>query len=284
LWKVYPNVRSRLWDLEQIRHIIEPHATAVIFEESDISVRQHDMLHVGVSQRLQTKRGPANNRRTVDWMRLDIDGTWVNHPDEVSDAMPGADRFIWNKPSIPLRVLSTPEIFNGDLIPGLPTVERYGPRRDYFGADYVWRVSDTSAVLSDMSYDIQSGVVQQANFGFSRLVWPNLSYYIGSRYLRRISVLGEKGTNAFTFAATYVLDPRYTIVFGQQYDFDYGASIRSDLTIIRRYHRANFAITFSTDQTLDQQAVVLSIWPQGVPELALGHRRLARLGGPVEGY
>ncbi len=283
LWKVYPNVRSRLWDLDQIRHIIEPHATAVIFEESDISVRQHDVLHVGVSQRLQTKRGPANNRRTVDWMRLDIDGTWVNHPDEVSDGMPGADRFIWNKPSIPLRVLSAPEIFNGDLIPGLPTFERYGPRRDYFGADFVWRVSDTTAVLSDMNYDIQSGVVQQANFGFSRLVWPNLSYYIGSRYLRRTSILGEKGSNAFTFAATYVLDPRYTLVFGQQYDLDYGASIRSDISIIRRYHRANFAITFSADESIDQQSIVLSIWPQGVPEMGLGHRRLAKLG-PVGSY
>lgn len=284
LWKVYPYVRSRLWDLHQIRHIVEPHASAVIFEESDLSVRQHDVLHVGLSQRLQTKRGPAENRRTVDWMRLDIDGTWVSNPDEVSDAMPGADRFIWNKPSVPLRVMSAPEIFNGDLTPGLPSFERFGPRRDYFGADYVWRVSDTTAILSDINYDIQSGVVQQANFGFSRLLWPDLSYYIGSRYLRRVSVLGEKGSNAFTFAATYALDPRYTIVFGQQYDFDYGASIRSDITIIRRYHRANFAITFSADQTLDEQAIVLSVWPQGVPELAVGHRRLAKLGGPAEGY
>jgi hypothetical protein len=138
-----------------------------------------------------------------------------------------------------------------------------------------------------MYFDMQSGVVQQLNFGFSRLVWPNLSYYIGSRYLRRveIDVAGdeEKGSNAFTFAATYVLDPRYTIVFSQQFDFDYGANVRSDVTLIRRYHRMYCSLTYSADESLDRQAVVFSIWPQGIPEMALGPRRYTGLSGPA-GY
>jgi hypothetical protein len=103
--------------------------------------------------------------------------------------------------------------------------------------------------------------------------WPNLSYYIGSRYLKRFQVLDEKGSNVFTFAATYILDPRYTLVFSQQFDFDYGANLRSDITIIRRYHRLFYALTYSADESLDDQAIVFSIWPQGVPELALGPRR-----------
>ena len=148
-----------------------------------------------------------------------------------------------------------------------------------FGADYIWRVSDTAAVLSDMNYDMQSGVVQQYNIGYSRLVWPDLSCYFGSRYLRRVNVLNEKGSNALTFAATYVLDPRYTLVFSQQFDFDYGANIRSDVTVIRRYHRIYCGFTYSADASLDRQAVVFSIWPQGVPELALGERRYMKLGG-----
>jgi hypothetical protein len=32
-------------------------------------------------------------------------------------------------------------------------------------------------------------------------------------------------------------------------------------------------LTYSADDSLDDQAVVFSIWPQGVPELALGPRR-----------
>ena len=91
--------------------------------------------------------------------------------------------------------------------------------------------------------------------------------------------MGEKGSNAFTFAATYVLDPRYTVVFSQQFDFDYGANIRSDITLVRRYHRMYCGITYSADESLDKEAIVFSIWPQGVSELAIGSERYMGLGG-----
>ena len=280
-WKVYPDVKSRLWDLKGLRHIVTPQLTAVLYKESDLVVEQRDTLNVGISQRLQTKRGPADKQRTVDWMRLDTDFTWVNNSDDAATS--GPDRFIWNRPIVPLRVLSAPDIFQSDLSGLLPHFERFGPRRNYFGADYIWRPSDTTAVLSDMNFDMQSGVVQQFNIGFSHLRWPNLSYYIGSRYLRRIEILGERGSNAFTFAATYVLDPRYTVVFAQQFDFDYGANIRSEMTLIRRYHRVYWGLTISVDESLDRQAIVFSIWPQGVPELAIGQRRYMGLSSPA-GY
>jgi hypothetical protein len=61
--------------LSQLRHIIKPYFTAVGFAESDSVAEQRDTLSIGISQRLQTKRGPADDRRTVDWMRLDTDIT-----------------------------------------------------------------------------------------------------------------------------------------------------------------------------------------------------------------
>ena len=272
-WKVFDDVKSDLWDLNQLRHIIQPHLTAVGFFESDSVIKQRDTLSAGISQRLQTKRGSGRNIRTVDWMRLDMDVTWVN---DSGDASAGADQFIWNKPFIPLV-----NVFSDTL----PQQDRrgsviYGPQRNYFEADYIWKMSDTTAVLSDMNYDMQSGVVQQYNVGFSHLRWPNLSYYIGSRYLRRIdNDYGEKGSNAVTFAFTYLLDPRYTLVYSGQLDFDYGATVRSDITLIRRYHRLYWSVTFSADESLDRQSVVFSLWPQGVPDLAIGPSRYMGLGG-----
>ena len=56
-WKVFPNVKSRLWDLNQLRHIISPYMTAVGHIQSDSVIEQRDMVNVGISQRLQTKRG-----------------------------------------------------------------------------------------------------------------------------------------------------------------------------------------------------------------------------------
>jgi hypothetical protein len=281
--RVFP----RLWDLSQLRHIVRPYLTAVVYGESDDVVEQRDAVSAGISQRLLTKRGPEGRQQTVEWMRLDTEVTFLNHTGEAEDSSP--DRYIWARPIVPLRVLSAPEIFNGDMIShdgrratGLHRFENWGPRRDYFSADYIWRVSDTSAILSDLNFDIQSCVVQQFNIGFSHLVWPNLSYYIGSRYLRRVRVLDETGSNAFVFAATYILDPRYTVVFAQEYDLDYGVSVRSDVTLLRQYHRMYYGLTFSADESLDRKAVMFSIWPQGVPEMGIGQRRYTGLTGPAE--
>jgi len=275
-WKVYPNVKSRIWDLNQLRHIIKPYMTVVSYAGSDSVIEQRDALHIGISQRLQTKRGVGSKQRTVDWMRLDTEFTWVSDTAGASDSGPGPDRFIWNKPFIPMV---------NTLSGMVPQQDRrssriFGPRRNYFGADYLWRLSDTTAILSDLNYDMQSGVVQQFNVGFSHLRWPNLSYYIGSRYLRRLdNRLGEKGSNAVTFAATYVLDPRYTVVFSQQFDFDYGQNVRSDITLLRRYHRVYWGLTYSVDESMDRAAIIFSIWPQGVRELGMGPKRYMGMGG-----
>ncbi len=274
-WKVFPGVKSRLWDLNQMRHIISPHLTAVGFAENDSTGEQRDAINVGISQRLQTRRGPVGKERTVDWMRLDMDITWVNNS---GDTSAGPDRFIWNKPFIPLLNRYSTNVPQLDRRGG----DIFGPRRNSFCADYIWRLTDTTALLSDMNFDIQSSVVQQFNVGFSHMRWPNLSYYVGSRYLRRFdNGLGEEGSNAFVFAATYVLDPRYTIVFSQQFDFDYGENVRSDITLIRRYHRIYWGITFSADESLDSHAIVFSLWPEGVPGLGIGPRRYMDLGPSV---
>ncbi len=272
-WRVYPNVRSRFWDLDQLRHVVSPQLTAVAYTQSHRAGEQRDVLDLGIYQRWQTKRGPGgpDGRRTVDWLKLDLDFVWVN---DSADAGAGPDRILWNQPFIPLTNPS------GSVL--LPQDRRatglFGPRRNYIGADAVLRLTDTTSILADAHYDMQSGVFGQVDVGFSRLCWPNLSYYVGSRYLRRVVSGRERGSNAVTFAATYVIDPRYTAVFSQQYDFDYGQSTRSDITLIRRYHRMNLAMTLSADESLDEQSFVVSLWPQGVPELAFGLRRYMELG------
>jgi hypothetical protein len=276
-WKVYPNVKSQIWDLNQMRHLIKPYLTAVAYTQNESVIEQRDTLNVGISQRLQTKRGSDEKQRNVDWMRLDMDATWVSNS---GDDSAGADKFIFNKPFIP------PINTFSQMIPlqDRRSSNIFGPRRNYVGADYSWLLSDTTAVLSDMDYDMQSGVVQQFNVGVSHLRWPNLQYYIGSRYLKRLdNGYGEYGSNAFTFAVTYVLDPRYTVVYSQQLDFDYGETVRSELTLIRQYHRLYWGLTFSADESLDRQFIVFSLWPQGVPGLAFGEGRYVGLGGSA-GY
>ena len=169
----------------------------------------------------------------------------------------------------------------GDIDHGLKKFETYGPARDYFDTDYMWQISDSTALLSSGYYDIHSERVEQFDIGFSRTRLPDLSYYIGTRYLRDVQVLNQHGSNAFVFAASYVLDSRYTIVFSQQYDFEYRANVESEIMLIRRYHRMYWSISARTDASLDSQSIMFNIWPEGVPEIVSGgSRRYTGLTGP----
>jgi len=271
-WCIYPEVKSRLWDLNQLRHVITPTVTAVTYVASDIVAEQRDTLDLEIAQRWQTKRGPAESLRTVDWLELNTDFVWVNESDPESA---GPDQILWNRPFIPLANRS------GSVIAPLDrrSTDLFGPRQNYAGTDAVLRLTDATSIMGDTYFGMQTSAIEQADIGFSRLCWPDLSYYVGTRYLRRFNFGREvRSSKALTFAITYILDPRYTLVFSDQYDYGLNANIATELTLIRKYHRMSLALTFSIDGSLDERRVVLGLWPEGVPELALGLRRYMGLG------
>jgi len=289
-WKEDPFVWSELWDLNGLRHIVTPYAEVVCYQSSDAVVDMRDTIHVGVSQRWQTHRGSEEKQRTVDWLRLDTEATWVTDdgPSSISPAgsmldpiygttqLYGPAAFVYNDPSIPLLLRRNTGF--------------YGLVRDTFNSEMFWRVSDSLSVLSDMNIDMNSGHVQQFDIGLSRYVYPDISYYVGTRYLRPLMLnidenddsiidVHEEGSQSFVGAITYRLSPRYTATFSQEYNFDYGRAVRSDLTVVRQYHRMFYAVSFSFDQSLKRNAVLFSIWPQGVEQLAVGSRKYAGLTG-----
>jgi hypothetical protein len=277
-WRTYPNIQSKFWDIDGIRHIIKPYANAAIFAESDDVVEQKDTYTLGVLQRWQTKRGQGEKRRSLDWMRLKMEYTMVSNDNSDIDR---PDNALWNNPLIPLSVLSVPAISNGDLA-GYRRFQLFGPQKDSFNADYIWRLSDTTAILSDLNYGTKDNELEQFNIGLSRLVWPNLSYYIGMRYLKNVQNEDENGSNAFTFAMTYKLNPRYMISMAHQYDFKTKKRITSQVSLIRRYHRLYYGLTYSIDESLDRRAIVLNIWPEGVGELGFGSKTFMGLDSPTD--
>jgi len=264
IWRAYPEVQSQFWDLNQMRHVIEPYAVTVSYWEEEAVAQQRDVLNVGATQRWQTKRGVGNKQRTVDWLRWDLNATWVN---EASEQWNGPSHMMWNRPLVPIRQAYT------SVVPGQDrrTSDFYGATRNYLGTDLVWRISDSTAILGDCYFDSAAGVVRQTQWGISHLRWPDLNLYLGSSYLRDVqNSEGQVGTHALTFSALYKLDPRYAMVLSHQYDTDYGASIRSELTLLRKYHRLNYGLTFRVDESLDTSSVVFSLWPEGIQELGMG--------------
>ncbi|MDD5010690.1 MAG: LPS assembly protein LptD [Phycisphaerae bacterium] len=275
-WKHF-DVRSKFWDVNGIRHIVKPYANASVFVENSEEVKQRDVFSFGVLQRWQTKRGSEEKSRILDWMRLNLEYSAVSNDTDIKRA----DRVLWNNSFAPLSNILAPDIFFGDLT-GYRTFETFGPQRDSFNADYIWRLSDTTAILSDLNYDVKDNAIEQFNIGLSRLVWPNLSYYIGTRYMRSVEIDGEKGSNAVTFAMTYRLSPRYTISFAHQYDLERDGTITTQVSLIRRYHRLYYGLTYGIDESLDRRTIMLSIWPEGLGELGFGSRSLVGLETPKE--
>lgn len=278
-WKDDPYVRSELWDLRGIRHIVTPYFETVAYSANDAGADMRDTTSVGLLQRWQTHRGSEENLRTLDWIRLDVEATWVKDDTDssIGPAMTyGPAAFVYNDPSIPL-LLRRDEAF-------------YGMVRDTVNGEFIWRLTDTMSMLSDMNYDMESGHIQQLDLGVSRYVYPDISYYVGSRYLRPLLVqvdengddifdINEKGSHSFVTAVTYRISPRYTATFSQEYNFDFGKSIRSDFALLRQYHRLFYALSFSFDHSLKRNMVMISVWPQGIDELSLGSRKYTALTG-----
>jgi hypothetical protein len=273
-WKEDSSVQSRLWDIDGIRHILMPHVETVAYGQNEAGIDQRNVLNAGLSQRWQTHRGQGEDRRIVDWLRLDVDSTWIDRAadsDIDQTSLYGPGRFIFNDASIPVFLRRNDRYF--------------GIVRNSVTADTEWRLTDTTSVLGDINYDVQSGVVQQLDIGMSRYVYPDLSLYLGSRYLRPIIVdipeedIHEKGSQAVVGAVTYKLGERYWVTLSQEYNFDFGKSVSSNFALIRQYHRLFYSIEASFDQSLQRNGVMFSIWPQGVKEMSLGSRRYTGLVG-----
>jgi len=271
-WRIYASSRSGFWDLDGLRHVVTPQVMAVSTWQTEPEAQQRDVLALGWCQRLQTRRGTGDRRRTVDWLEWNVDAVWVHHA--AADAA-SPNYLIWSEPWVPLVDRFTRR---------LPPVDRrtstlFAAYRNHIGSDLSWRLTDSTTILADGYYDLQDHVVRQFNIGISHVRWPDFGYYIGSRYIRDFdNGLGERGTHAVTVAATYKIDPRYAVVWSEQYDFDYEAGIRTALTLVRRYHRLNYGLTFGLDESLDEVSIVFGLWPQGVPELGTGLGRHMDLG------
>lgn len=267
-WKEYPNAKSRLWDVNGIRHIVKPHAELVMYQESDDTAEMRDMMNFGVLHRWQTRRGQGAARETIDWMRLDTNLTFLN---DNADETAGPAYFIWNDPSIPTLLRRRNTIF--------------GPVRNAFTADYMWRVSNSMSLLSDMHYDLQDASLQQYNFGISRYVYPDISYYFGGRYLKNSVVdipednIFERGSYSLVGALTYRMNSRYTLAFSQEYNIEYKELVLIDVSLIRHYHRMYYALGYTNDYSRDRETLLFSIWPEGVRELALGTRSYGGITG-----
>ncbi len=260
LWRVYPEKRSTLFDINGVRHIIKPDITAWLaqsnrdsdelypFDDMVEGINGVDGVTVGVRQRWQTKRGADDNRRIVDFLTFDVEMGLFNDAD--GDVTTNG-----------FTSFSRPES---------------SVARNYVNSSVIWRINDRTALLNELNYDMSDRQIDIANVSFVAERPPRLSYLVGYRYIN------ESDSNLLGFDMNYRITEKHTLAVRELFDLDRGRTLDFTLALIRKFPRWFGAITFELDDAEGDFGVSLSLWPEGLPQAALGSRRFTGLGGSTQ--
>jgi len=253
LWRVYNDVDSRLFDIHRLKHIVTPEVAFFAGDTNGVApgellpmdpdIEQHLMRQggysIGVRQRLETKRGRPGRRRTVDWMRLDVTAGGFRD----TSTLPADGRFFTYRPE-------------------------YGLARSFINADYLWNISDSTTLLSDLNHDPRTGQVGKASVSLNVARDPRLAYFGGVRYIRPLD------SSVAMFGASYQLSRKYAVTFYEQYDLDFkgGDNLATQLTLTRKLPRWYLGLSVVFDQSGegDDVGMYLMLWPEGAPEVKIG--------------
>ena len=254
---VYPNVKSTLWDLNGVRHVVKLDLVAWIsgsnrdpedlfpFDDTVEGIDETDGVTLGVRQRWQTKRGAGDNRRTVDFLTLDTEVGIFN----------GAERL---ERTHGFTSFSRPE---------------NSITQDYINNSLIYRVNDRTALLSELNFDLNDGEVDILNIALAVERSPRLNYLFGYRLIE------ETDSNLISFDMNYRLSEKHTLAIRERFDLDRGRTLDFTVALIRKLPRWFGAISFAVDEAEDDFGVSFSLWPEGLPRAKLGSRRFTGIPG-----
>lgn len=259
LWRTYPDFRSELLDIHGVRHLIKPTVTAWVsgssvdstdlypFDDTVDRIDDFDGATFGVRQRWQTHRGEGEQRRVVDVLTSDMRiGAFNEAPDRARTN--GYTSFSRPEESI---------------------------ARNFISSSTIWRINDRTALLTESNYDLNDQHIDIYNVSLAVERSPRLSYLVGYRYIN------ETDSNLLAFDMNYRMTEKHMLALREAFDLDEGRTLDFTVGLIRRFPRWYGAISFALDNAEDDFGVSLSIWPEGLPQAALGSRRFTGLASSM---
>ncbi|NLF30302.1 MAG: hypothetical protein GX591_05360, partial [Planctomycetes bacterium] len=99
---------------------------------------------------------------------------------------------------------------------------------------------------------------------------PRYRWYLGTRYIDDLE------SWVWTAGLNYRLSSKYELSAFQQYDidFDNGRNLQSRVSLIRKFPRWYVALSVVVDATTNDTSVLLTLWPEGIPEWRIGGGRI----------
>lgn len=194
--RIDDSVQSRLFDLNRIRHIVEPHVTLwtsgtsldaenlPVYDDSVEGITEGSQARVGVNQVWQTKRGPKGREYTSDFFKLDTDVVFASGE---------GDR------GSPVRRFNDAR----------PELSESG---NFFVADAAWKVTDAFSLVGSESFDFDLGQSARTSGGAILDHGYGLATFVEARFLN------SQDTTFIDVGGTYQLSSKYRVSAVASYD------------------------------------------------------------------
>jgi len=246
-WKVDPYAESDMFDIHQIRHIIQPevnlftsaqnigHQDVYIYDEPIDAVNGISAAQFALRQTWQTKRGAPGEWRNVDFFSLNVEANFF------------ADK--------PPSKFDNPLNFRGLFFSSLP--EASVPR-DSVNADASWRISDETVMLADMSENLDKGDLATAAIGILVRRGDRLSYFLENRYVEDLNA------NITTVNLTYQLTNKYLVAISQSFNFSNDQDVSSGISVQRSFDSFSITVTAYRDLTTNVNSFSINLTPLGL--------------------
>jgi hypothetical protein len=196
LTRIDDSVQSRLFDLNRIRHIVEPHVTLwtsgtsldaenlPVYDDSVEGITEGSQARVGVNQVWQTKRGPKGREYTSDFFKLDTDVVFASGE---------GDR------GSPVRRFNDAR----------PELSESG---NFFVTDAAWKVTDAFSLVGSETFDFDLGQSARTSGGAILDHGYGLATFVEARFLN------SQDTTFIDVGGTYQLSSKYRVSAVASYD------------------------------------------------------------------
>ncbi|MEM1445982.1 MAG: LPS assembly protein LptD [Planctomycetota bacterium] len=242
LYRSFNGVQSPTFDLDGIRHVLEPNATIAwaesslnedeplpVFDEDVESLTQGGTFKLGLNQTFQTRRGGPGRQRTVDWVRLNSAVVLQTEDGQDNERV---GRFYDYRPE-------------------------YSRGGDFAFTEALWQISDSVGAVGEITYDFEDNEVAQWRVGGVLQQGRRLRTVLSYEELEPLD------SSLINWGLTYELTTKYRLAANQTLDLSGNERRRLDLALERRLPRWSFRVTASWDQLDDEQSVGFVLIPQG---------------------
>ncbi len=258
LQRVNNSVRSGLFDLNRIRHIVEPSLTVwhsgtnidrvnlPVFDDDVESLAEGSAVRIGVDQTWQTKRGGPGRWRSVDVLRLNAEYVWAS--DDVDRVRP-----------------------IGRYYDARPELSNFG---EFVRVGAVWQASEVVALAGDINYDVDRRDFNRWSGG---VLVQHTPTFRTSAELRSID---SQGATYGFLSAEYEFTKKYRARGRLVYNFeeqDFQAVVGN---IYREFPNGSLGLEVRYDNIRGETSVGFVFRPSGIRESAgIGTGDSFRFGG-----